>query len=135
VDANAAIALRTIRVRVSITFNRLLQIPEATVTEVVIAARDDEVTPRLRAAVAERCNRQVARVVSWRRLSGHQILAGVVRVRSELCLSLGFIRWSGLCHDGPMRGKFLTGASGMSAGLEYEIADVNLPDRPDGAHR
>jgi hypothetical protein len=134
VDANAAIALRTIRVRVSIAFNRLPQ-SWRKVTEVVIAARDAEVTPRPRAAVAERRNRQVAPVVSWRRLSGHPILAGVVRVQSELCLSLGSSRWSGLCHDGPMRGKFLTGASGTSADLEYEITDVDLPDRLDGAHR
>jgi hypothetical protein len=51
----------TIRVRVSIAFNRLLQIPGATVTEVVIAARDVEVTP-LRA----RLLRSVA-VRRWRR--------------------------------------------------------------------
>lgn len=34
-----------------------------------------------------------------------------------------------------MRGKFLTGASGTSADLEYEITDVDLPDRLDVAHR
>jgi hypothetical protein len=33
-----------------------------------------------------------------------------------------------------MRGIILAGGSGASAGLEYEITDLNLPDRLDGAH-
>jgi hypothetical protein len=110
VDANAAIAMRTIRVRVSIAFNRLPQIPEATVTEVVIAARDVEVTPasaRLwRRAAIGRCR-------PWSHAAFCQvtILAGVVRVQSELCLSLGFIpmeravpRWP---HEGELLGGLL----------------------------
>src|SRR6267378_2390467 len=47
------------------------------------------------------------------------------RRRSELCQSQGSARWSGLCHDGPMRGIVLAGGSGTSAGVEYEITDVN----------